>query len=225
MIKRIILGIILLVSLSSRLAQSQGTTTYLSNLGGLPGGSLAVGSDSWVGNEFTVGTNPGGYLLNSVQLGMASASGNPGGFTATLDAAWTGPVHGGNGGQNLIIPLTGSADPAAAGIYTYTPPANLTLTQNYLYGIVVTAGTPVANGSYQWLEAVGGLRLSNGWNSAYVLSESTDGLSWNPTFPGSIYPEFAINATAVPEPAGWGLFGMGIVIAGGWRKISLRTRI
>jgi hypothetical protein len=44
-------------------------------------GSPSVASDSWLAAEFGTGTDASGYVLNSVQLGMTDASGNPSGFT------------------------------------------------------------------------------------------------------------------------------------------------
>ena len=47
-------------------------------------GTAAVGSDSSLAEFFQTGSNPGGYTLDSVQLGMSDASGSPGGFAVTL---------------------------------------------------------------------------------------------------------------------------------------------
>src|ERR1039457_5454895 len=70
--------------MTSQNTQAQGTITYLSNLGQASTGSRAVGSDLWLAESFLTGTNAGGYLLDSVQLGMTNASGNPSGFTLML---------------------------------------------------------------------------------------------------------------------------------------------
>jgi hypothetical protein len=81
--KRIVLLAILasaLAGLPSQLAQAQGTMTYVSNLDQSSVGSVAVGSNSWLTEVFRVGTNPGGYVLNSIQLAMTDAVGSPGGF-------------------------------------------------------------------------------------------------------------------------------------------------
>lgn len=209
--KPIINGIIFLAValLSPQITQAQGTT-YMSDLGLHPTGSLAVGSDSWQGNEFTVGTNAGGYVFNSVQLAMADASGNPGGFTVMLYENWAGPSFGGHVGSNIVTTLIGSSNPSTAGIYTYTPPANLTLSQSYIDSIVVTAGTAVANGSYNWSGCIPAFNELDGWRTADVISQSSDdGSSWSQSFSSSVYPQFAINATAVPEPGVFGLLALG----------------
>jgi hypothetical protein len=225
--KQIANGIIILslARLSPSFAEAQGTVAYVSNLGRSQAGSLAVGSDSWVGNEFTVGTNTGGYALNSVQLAMADAVGNPNGFTVTLYANWAGPTSGhGTGDVSFILSLLGSTNPSTAGIYTYTPQTALYLSQNYIYSVVLTAGTPVANGSYNWSEGDGALGLSDGWNSVYYLFYSSDGLTWssNPTSYGN-YPEFAVSAVAAPEPGVSAFWGIGILLFCPWRKLPDRT--
>jgi hypothetical protein len=62
---------------------SQGVT-YISSLD-LPSSSMAaIGSDSSLATAFSTGSNVGGYSLDSVQLAMASGSGDPGGFTVAL---------------------------------------------------------------------------------------------------------------------------------------------
>ena len=70
--------------LTQRVTQAQGTLTYLSNLGQPSSGSDIVGSNSWLFTTFRVGTNPNGYVLNSIQLEMTDASGTPSGFTVML---------------------------------------------------------------------------------------------------------------------------------------------
>lgn len=134
--KTIISGIVaFVVSLVvPRTLPAQGTT-YMSNLDQPAVGSLAVGSNSWVAAIFTVGPNSGGYLLNSVELALSNASGNPGDLQVMIYA----------GGIGSPLPLfslgtlSGSLDPVTAGLYTYTPTAPIMLTQNSPYAIVLEA--------------------------------------------------------------------------------------
>jgi hypothetical protein len=195
-----------------QITQAQGTT-YLSNLGEPSTGSVSVGSDSWLAVAFFTGTNVSGYSLNSIQLAMTDASGNPSGFTVML--------CGFNGlpGSSLGT-LSGSTDPSTAGIYTYTPAANLTLLPRAGYSIVLTAGTAVADGAYGWsygsYAGNNTYNQSGGWGTfvdVYALGEiytSTDGLSWGMHANGFFSnPQFAINATAVPEPNILSLLGLG----------------
>jgi PEP-CTERM motif len=188
--------------LSPHLVQAQGIT-YLSNLGQPSAGSDAVGSDSWDAVLFQTGNNTAGYTLDSVQLALADATGNPGGFTAMIySVVWTsGPFPGSSLGT-----LAGSLSPISAGIYSYAPTTSFTLPPNTPYFLVLTAETAVSNGAYEWDYAnspsynpIGGW----GWGDA---ESSVDGTSWNPR--GS-YFQFAINATAVPEPGVLSLLGLG----------------
>jgi hypothetical protein len=195
--------------LAPQIVQAQGTLTYLSNLGQSSTGSDAVGSDSWLAIDFFTGTNAGGYVLNSVQLAMTDASGNPSGFTVMIytDAGF-GPPSGPRAipGSSLGS-LSGSSDPETSGIYTYTDGSNIILLPNFSYFIVLTAGTAVANGAYEWsLAGTSSYNPSGRWATS-VFDTSSSGSSW--TSISSTYPQFTINATPVPEPDFLSLFGLG----------------
>src|ERR1041384_3547059 len=112
--KLIISGLtVLAVALSvPQITQAQGTT-YLSNLGGTPVNSAAVGSDSWLAASFYTGNNPGGYFLDSFQLRMNDASNSPSGFAVMLYTTGLFP-------RSSLGSLSGSPNPSTAGIYTYT---------------------------------------------------------------------------------------------------------
>ncbi len=135
----IISSVIVLTSiLAPQIIQAQGTMTYLSNLGQPSDGSNTVGNDSWLAALFYTGTNSTGYTLNSIQLGMADASGNPSNFMVMLYSAVgvTGIFPGSSLGT-----LDGSLNPTTAGIYTFTTASNLMLSPDTQYFIVLTAGT------------------------------------------------------------------------------------
>jgi hypothetical protein len=208
--KTIVSGIIASVFglLAPQILQAQGTT-YLSNLEQSSAGSFAAGSDSWLAAIFETGTNPGGYVINSIQLAMSNASGNPSGFQVMV-------YRGAGGGATpgtLLGTLNGSLDPVTAGIYTYTPAAPLTLSISGPYDIVLTAGTAVGNGAYEWSVAgMSSYNPSGAWSSpgiiGGVLTSSTGSLSsW--ILHGSAFPQYAIDATAVPEPGVLSLFVLG----------------
>jgi hypothetical protein len=193
--------------LAPQLVRAQGTMTVLSNFDQTTAGSLAVGSDSWLATVFRTGTNASGYALDSIQLGMADASGTPSGFTAMV---YNG-IFGGTGIEGSIGTLDGSLNPAAGGIYTFTPDSNLMLSANTSYYVVLTAGTTVANGAYEWSYAgTSSYNPIGGWSSSGDTWSSTNGrvsaLSWQPT---SSFTQFAINVTDAPEPGVLGLFGLG----------------
>ena len=183
-----------------QITQAQGTTTYLSNLDQPSSGSLPVGSNSWLAIEIITGGNRAGYSLDSIQLAMTDASGNPSGFTVMLcsNAFDPGPVLG---------TLNGSLSPVSSGIYTYTPASNLTLKPGP-YFIVVTAGTAVVDGAYGWsLAGAPPYNPVSGWVEVGGIFTSSNGSSW--PLPTDGYFQFAISATAVPEPSTLGLLALG----------------
>jgi hypothetical protein len=158
--------------------------------------------------DFSTGGNAGGYLINSIQLAMTNASGNPNGFTVMIYSAIVS-AGGINPGTNLET-LNGSLNPTTAGIFTYTPAPSLTLSQNTKYYIVLTAGTAINNGAYEWSIEDASRPSSDGWLGYGVLQSSDGQNGWSflgaPQFP---YSQFAINATAIPEPGVLGLFALG----------------
>jgi hypothetical protein len=117
------------------MAQAQ-STLYISNLGQTPTGSAAIGSDSWIAQGFGTGSDAGGYILNSVQLLMDGASGDPNGFTISIYN------KSGNSPQDNLGNLVGS-DPLAGGIYSYTA-SDIILSPSTAYYIVITAAMPIA---------------------------------------------------------------------------------
>jgi len=199
-----------LALLAPQIVQAQGTMNVLSNLDQTSAGSLAVGSDSWLASDFFTGTNASGYMLDSIQLGMAGASGSPNEFTVMLYSSFaleTGLI---NPGSSLGT-LNGSLNPIAGGTFTYTPASNLTLSPNTAYFIVLTAGTTVVNGAYEWDWIYPSMSYNPNGNwygggSEFKAGSGSLG-SWG--YLGEYYPQYAITATAIPEPGVLGLFGLG----------------
>ena len=223
--KTFIFGIIVLAValLASQIVQAQ-ETTYLSNVGEPSTGSLAVGSDSWLADGFYTGNNGSGYILNSVQLGMADASGDPNGFTVMIFSSSIGGVD--VYPVSSLDTLNGSTDPTTVGIYTYTPAANLTLLPDTGYYIVLTAATAVANGAYDWSYSNYSYDPSGGWQAplaggAVDNYQSSNGTRWNYLLSDGV-SQYAINATAVPEPSELALGALGALLLGirRWRKSS-----
>jgi hypothetical protein len=209
--KSIIIGGVIVLSsvMAPQIIQAQGTMTCLSNLGQASAGSLAVGSDSWLAVGFGTGNNVSGYTLDSIQLGMADASGNPSGFAVML---YSSNIGGGVIPRSSLGTLDGSLSPVVGGIFTYAPASSLTLSPNSDYFIVLTAGTTVANGAYDWSYAnTYSYSQSGGWvapleGGAIDNYQSSDGSNWN--FVGGP-DQFAITVTDAPEPGILGLLGLG----------------
>jgi hypothetical protein len=195
--------------LFTQAAEAQGTL-YLSSLSETPTGTASAGSNSWLAAGFGTGNNAGGYVLNSIQLGMADASGNPNGFTVTICPGVEDPVDVGSS----IGTLTGSANPATAGTYTYSSISGLSLTPSTAYYIVITAGTAIANGAYNWNESAypPGVNNWGGVNNGLLVS-GNGGSRWSAT-PYLGIAQFAIFATPAPEPGLIGLFALGGLLVG-----------
>jgi hypothetical protein len=202
-----------------QIIQAQGIT-YLSNLNQPSAGNLAVGSDSWLAVGFDVGTNASGYMLNSIQLNLTGASGNPNTFVFLLYSAIG---HGDFYPGSSLGTLNGSTDPSVGGVFTYFPAEELMLLPNTAYFIVLTAGTAVANGAYDWSYAGSSFyNSSGGWQAplgraAVDNYQSIDGSNWN-VFGGS--SQFAITATPIPEPSAEMLLGLGGILllgCGRWK--------
>jgi hypothetical protein len=205
--KKIIIGcliVFLVVLLVPQSGLAQGTL-YLNNLDQPSTGSFAVGNDSWLAATFRTGNNAGGYVLDSIQLGMVGASGHPSDFTAMLySLSVLAPVPG-----HSLATLNGSSDPSTVGVYTFNPSSSLTLSPGTSYFIVLTSGTSTANDAYEWSLSNGSsYNPMGGWgNMMGQLEHSSDGLSW--AVVGNVGPQYAINATPVPEPSIVGLFCLG----------------
>jgi hypothetical protein len=91
------------------------------------------------------------------------------------------------------------------------------------YFIVLTAATTVADGAYEWSVAgAGSYAPADGWKAPLGVTaidnyQSNDGSNWN-ILHGS--PQFAINATAVPEPSTFYLIFLGSGVLFYTRKIK-----
>ena len=191
--------VILIALVVPQITQGQGTT-YVSNVGQASIGSSAVGSDSWLTAVFETGNSSGGYILDSIQIAMSGASGIPAGFTVML---YSGFIP-----SSRLATLNGSPNPSTAGVYDFTGPPGLVLAPGY-YNIVLTTGTPIANGAYEWSYG-GTYNTSGGWAGYFIGAfnsfRSTDGSSW---FSAGQSFQYAINATAVPEPGVSALLALG----------------
>lgn len=193
------------------LAQGQ---MFFSNLGQPSVGSLAIASDSWRAEGFYTGTNPSGYLLNSIQLQFDTPIGVPSGFRFGI-YDFNGVIPGGS-----LESLTGT-EPSGSGVYTFQS-SGLVLQPNSAYFIVATSATPLASGSFQW-ETTSWVDQTHAFDfgAGGFLYHSTDGNTWTYSRPNNFM--FAVNATVIPEPSAIALFLLSASLLG-WRWHRARRR-
>ena len=195
-------GLLLALSDVRGLAQSQ---TFLSNLGESPGGSFAVSQSSWAAQAFNVGDNivgtrNEGFQLNSIQVLMDAPIGNPSGFSLSIYDIVTRD----EGPSRFIGSLVGTP-PNTAGVFTFTA-SNITLGPK-TYWVVMTSSSPIAMGSYSWRESSSGnFEGADRWSPYPSHDFSSDGLTW--TINGNKPLQFAVYATAIPEPSSLVLIGL-----------------
>jgi hypothetical protein len=79
------------------------------------------------------------------------------------------------------------------------------------YYIVITAGTAVADGAYDWsYVGANAYNPSAGWSSPGLVLSSSSGVmgSWT-SVAATEFPQFSINAIPIPEPGVLALSGLG----------------
>ena len=179
-------------------------TLQVSSLGQTPVASAAIGSDSWIAQSFSVGSvNPAVYTLNAVQLLMNPASGNPARFSVSIyDNPSSSFIP-----LNLLGTLTGP-NPSTGGVFTYTS-SGITLTTGTPYFVVVTALTPIAQGSYNWSAYQGSPTTSGTWTIDDFYASSSNGSTWTSTSRQDIF-QMALYTTPTPEPGTLALAGIGL---------------
>lgn len=212
-IRAIILGCGLIIAEQQVSAQG----TYLSNLNQPVAGNNVLGyGDSAIFVEFLTGNNAAGYDLNSVQVLMTNATGTPdsGSFMAEIL-----PIN------QLVTPisvLSGNSYPSVAGTYTYTAGANVLLSADTDYWLMLFGHGTDSGDAFQWsYTSTTDALSSNGWSLTGNVSTGGG------VIPASGIPILAIDATAVPEPnasvllaaAGVGLF----IVRAGMRKAANAT--
>jgi hypothetical protein len=206
---KITAGILLLAVgfLAPHAAQAQGTT-YISNLNRPSTGSFAIGSDAWFAGQFHTGMNTSGYDLNSVRLQMNTPTGNPSGFSVSI---YTESNVSPRPPEMFLGNLTG-LDPSTAGVFTFAT-SGIKLSPSTDYYIVLRSATPAASGSYSVSLAdasfPNNFDSSEGWIPGPYYLTSIDGSSWTSHRLVSRL-QFAVQATAIPEPSAISLLLLGI---------------
>jgi hypothetical protein len=210
--KLIKITLVLMVLLISAIHSISQGTTYISNLQNQPQTHTSVGSDSWMAAYFNTGSNTNGYILNSIQLLMGNSTGSASGMVVSL---YTLNVNGFVPETNLGT-LSGT-DPTSAGTYTFSS-SSISLSPSSRYFIVLKSGTPVSTGAFTWGIGSGGFSVADGWSPGGSYIYSADGLNWLGYRPNPF--QYAINATAIPEPATTSLIAIGVITLGLYRRTS-----
>ncbi len=203
----LMLAIILGAVLIRQLAPAQGFV-YLSatNTDGATFGTISLGHIDVLGLSITTGNNPGGYILDSFALLLATNS-NVGDTITSLslyDLASDGIANYMTGNEpNNSVSSTGGYD-------IFTPDSSggdtSLLTPNTRYNFNFVCGGGI-NVSFANISPMG----NDGWSVYYDPNEPPTGESWI----------FYIVATPVPEPSAFslaGLAGLGVCWRLCWRK-------
>lgn len=190
-------------------ADQASAVTLVSNLANSSDGNLPVDFDSFLGlgiiraNAFTTGSSE--VALNSVTLAMLNDTAANGGFGVSLFSD-----GGGSGPGSLLATLSGEANPATAGNYTYTATIPLSLSANTLY--YIQASVPQSGDtSYKW--SFTGNGAETGEPGASIADASwfsfDGGTSWTQFgFPSA--GQFSVDVTVIPEPSAALLLGTGL---------------
>ena len=158
-------------------------------LGTTPDVQAQLKTDSYYADSFVVGAH--NYQLTSVVLGLHETTHTGGNlFVQLWDATGTGNRPG-----SLVTTLSGEANPAATGDYTYTGSASLAANTAYFVVVGVSSGSA----QYFWDAAF----TSNPNSLGYTLS--TDGGSTWAALSSVGTGNMQINAdlSPVPEPTEW----------------------
>jgi hypothetical protein len=180
---------------------------YLSNLGDTSGnGTIPVSDEAsdvnWLSAGFVTGTNPGGYILDSVQVLMDNSQLGPGHFNISIY------TNGGDQPGASLVALSGSPSPYIAGTYAYTS-SDIALSPSTSYWIVINPFL-MSDG---WDFTVSADSSSiDGWSNTGISYASSDqGSSWDDL--SGEFLQFSVNADPVPEPSVVVLLTIGLITA------------
>jgi hypothetical protein len=166
-----------------------------------PGGTPISIDFFWFANRFVTDASASSFTLENVTLGMDTATNTSGGFFVSIYSDASNLP-----GSQLEL-LTGSANPAVAGNYTYTS-AGLNLSSDTSYWVVL--GVSVGAGNYAW-----NLPTTDSYTGPWTIPTTAthahsenQGASWSN---GDGFARmFSVSAVAVPEPATYALLGLGL---------------
>ena len=206
--------IVVMVAMLARYSVWSQGTIFVSNLGQPSAGSLTVGSDSWLAAVYWHGKQSRRICARFRAVGHDASLRVSQRFHG--DALFSGRWRSSSSWKQPRHPDCFVSDPMAGGLYTYTA-SGLTLSPETDYFIVLTAGTRLASGAYAWsFENTSTGSSSGGWGTDLPTLQSSDGLTWG-SRPFD-YPQFALSATAVPEPETLYLLGLPGLLFIAWRR-------
>ena len=112
-------------------------------------------------------------------------------------------------------------DPLSAGLYSFST-ERITLAPSTRYAVVLTATTASEMGGYQWNSTTANYSGDAEWTIDSVHRESLNGIDW--VTDERTRMQFAVSATAIPEPSTILLLGLGGLLAASrfrrWAKVS-----
>ena len=208
--------------LLAALAPQTRAALMVSNLANSTNGSTAVNDfDSGLrigrdlGASFTTGTEA--TSLQSVTLSMAAGTHLGGSFSVKLFSTLGSTVPD----ADLGVTFTGSANPATAGLYTYTSSA-YQLAPLTTYWVVAAVAHASPDKQYKWNFTNTLSETSpSGWTMGDDIADQTtyDGQvgTWATAYTG-VAVKFSVDATAVPEPVSAVAWFGGLGLAAVWRR-------
>jgi hypothetical protein len=170
-----------------------------------PQGSDPASFSVWQAVSFTTNNSAASFTLNSLTLKLGVVNNASGNFFVSLY------THAVDRPSTLIGALTGDANPAGTGNFTYSA-TGITLAPSATYWVV--AGVSSGAGSYEWDFADNGTTGTWMINNA-VSGSGNQGGTW--IAPDVAPFQFSVTATAIPEPstyaalAGLGALGLAMI--------------
>jgi hypothetical protein len=211
LLRAAVLALISTCSASRAAVIFDSTTTTPDNYAYIAG-PVPPDNEEGMGQSFTVGGSSA--TLTSVVLTMTNDNTSVTGgnfFVSLYDATGAGSIPGAS-----LLTLSGSANPATAGNYTYT--GSYLLAANTTYYIV--AGVSSGNAVYEWAAHAGEDVGTIGYSDSF-----DGGATWNTdnTPPGTVFTDSTFNMKingdiSVPEPSTIGLVVVGLLGVLGIRR-------
>ena len=176
------------------------------------GASVPLQYSVFIGHSFQ--TDAQAYTFTGVTLRMGGAD-TPGGnfFVRLYDATGAGSVPG-----VMLVPLTGSTDPALAGDYAYT--GSQTLSANTVYWVV--AGVSGGPGVYEWWMNASGPPAPG--TAIGVAGSFDQGASWLGPEPMLLDMQVNADVNAVPEPGQWAMMAVTALGIAGYAARRVRAK-